>query len=78
MEKLALQQFRQETAELTSALKTKEMELGEQNTYVIREAGPPIDTDVGKILTLEAQIKELRSKIYAAAEKYGMSCVQLP
>lgn len=63
-DKQAVQQFTQETAALTSALKTKDIELREQHSY------DGIDTR--KVSALEEELKELKDKINAAAQKYGI------
>lgn len=63
-DKQAVQQFTQETAALTSALKTKDIELREQYSY------DGIDTR--KVSDLEEELKELKDKINAAAQKYGI------
>ena len=71
-DKQDVQQFTQETAALTSALKTKEIELSVQNLYTISEASRNAGPDYGKINALESEIKELKNKINAAAQKYGV------
>lgn len=63
-DKQAVQQFTQETAALASALKTKDIELREQYSY------DGIDTR--KVSALEEELKELKDKINAAAQKYGI------
>lgn len=66
-DKQAVQQFTQETASLTSELKAKDIELREQYAY------DGIDTH--KVSALEEELKELKDKINAAAQKYGIpSC----
>jgi hypothetical protein len=60
----AVQQFTRETAPLTSALKAKDTELREQYAY------DSIDTR--KVSTLEGELKELKDRINAAAQKYGI------
>lgn len=60
----SVQQFTQETAALSSALKAKDLKLRElalSDTYDIRQAD-----------ALEAGLKELKDKINAAAQKYGI------
>lgn len=63
-DKQAVQQFTQETAALTSALKAKDIELREQYAY------DSINTH--KVGELEGELKELKDKINAAAQKYGI------
>jgi cell shape-determining protein MreC len=63
-DKQAVQQFTQETVALTSALKTKDIELREQYSY------DAIDTR--KVSALEEELKDLKDKINAAAQKYGI------
>ncbi len=63
-DKQAVQQFTQETAALTSALKTKDIELREQYSYD--------GIDIRKVSALEEELKELKDKINAAAQKYGI------
>ena len=63
-EKQAVQQFTQETATLTAALKARDIELREQNSYD--------GIDANKVNALEAEIKDLKDKINAAASKYGI------
>lgn len=66
-DKQSVQQFTQETAALTSALKAKDMELREQYTY------DSIDTR--KVSVLEEELKELKNRIKVVAEKYDIpSC----
>lgn len=60
----AVQQFSQETAGLTSALKAKDLELRKQYTFN--------NIDINEINALEKEIKELNAKINAAAQKYGI------
>ena len=71
-DKQAVQQFKQETAALTSALETKEDELGDEYIYTISEASKLSGPDYRKINVLESEIKELKNKIDAAAKKYGV------
>lgn len=59
-----VQQFTQETATLSSALKAKDIELREQNSYDA--------IDMNKVDALEAELKELKGKIKAVAEKHGI------
>jgi len=62
-----VQKFTQETAALSSALKTADIELREQNSYE--------SIDSSRVNNLEAQLKELKGKIRVVAEKYGIpSC----
>ena len=63
-DKQAVQQFTQETAALTTALKTKDIELREEYSF------DGIDTH--KVSALEEELKELKDKINAAAQKYGI------
>ena len=66
-DKQVVQQFTQETATLSSALKAKDIELREQNSYD--------GIDMNKVNALEAELKELKGKIKAVAEKHGLpSC----
>lgn len=60
-----VQKLTQETAALSSALKAKDIELSEQNSYD--------SIDMNKVNNLEAELKELKGKIKVAAEKYGIS-----
>jgi len=60
----AIQQFTQETAPLSSALKAKDLELREQNSYD--------SIDIHKVSALESELKELKDKINAAADKFGI------
>lgn len=69
------QQFVKETAPLQSALKAKESELTAQSAYTISEESRNSTPDVAKINELESQIKELKGKINAAAQKYGAPVV---
>lgn len=63
-DKQVVQQFSQETSALSSALKTKDVELRELYSY------DSIDTR--KAGELEADIKELKNKIKVAGDKYGI------
>jgi peptidoglycan hydrolase CwlO-like protein len=63
-DKQAVQQFTQETASLTSELKAKDLELRELNGYD--------SYDIRKADQIEAELKELKNKINAAAQKYGI------
>jgi len=63
-EQQAIQQFTQETAPLNSALKAKDLELREQNSYD--------SIDIHKVSALESELKELKDKINAAADKLGI------
>lgn len=64
-DKQAVLQFTQETAALTIAMKTKDIELREQYSY------DSINTL--KVSALEDELKELKDKIDAAAQKYGIT-----
>lgn len=61
----AAQQFTQETAALSNALKAKDLELRELNSYD--------SIDVRKADELEAELKELKGKIKVVATKHGIS-----
>lgn len=64
-DKQAFQKFTQETAALSNTLKAKDLKLRElalYDTYDIRQAD-----------ALEAELKELKASINAAADKYGIS-----
>ena len=63
-DKQVSQQFSQETAGLTSALKAKDIELRELYSYD--------SIDIRKADELEVQIKELKGKIKIVAEKHGI------
>jgi len=63
--KSAYQQFIQESSELTNKLKNKEFELREQ--YSLSDY-----VDNYKVGELEADQKELKNKINAVAQKYGI------
>lgn len=66
-DKQVVQQFTQETAALSSALKAKDIELRELYGYD--------GIDIRKVNELEAELKELKGKIKVVAEKYGIpSC----
>jgi len=66
-DKQVVQQFSQETAGLTSALKAKDLELRELYGYD--------SYDTRKVDELEADIKGLKDKIKVVAEKYDIpSC----
>jgi peptidoglycan hydrolase CwlO-like protein len=66
-DKQVVQKFTQETAALSSALKAKDIELREQNSYD--------GINMNKVNDLEAELKELKGKIRVVAEKYGLpSC----
>lgn len=71
-DKLAVQQFTQETVALTSALKAKDVELQEQYAYRDWEGGTHEGIDVRKINALEMKMRELKDKINAAAQKNGI------
>lgn len=64
-DKQTVQQFTQETAELSSALKTKDLEL--RGLYIYD------GIDIRKVDQLEAEIKDLKGKIKTVADKYGIS-----
>jgi hypothetical protein len=64
-DKQAVQQFTQETAALSGALKTKDIELREQYSYD--------GIDIHKVNDLEVELMELKGKIRIAAEKYGIT-----
>lgn len=63
-DKQAIQQFTQETAALTSALKAKDIELRVQYSYD--------GSDTSKVSALEEELKELKDKVNAAAQKHGI------
>ena len=63
-DKQSVQQFTQDTSALSAELKTKEIELRELYGY------EGIDTQ--KVGKLEAELKELKGRINAAAQKYGI------
>lgn len=63
-DKQTVQQFTQETAALSDALKAKDSELRALYGYE--------GIDISKANALEAEIKELKSKIKVVAEKYGL------
>jgi hypothetical protein len=60
----AVQQFKGETASLAAELKAKDLEL--RNEYAM--AG----IDITRTGELESEIKELKARIQAVAEKHGM------
>ena len=60
----AVQQFTQETAALTGALKAKDIELREQYAYD--------SIDIRKVNSLERDLKELKAQINAAAQKHDI------
>jgi len=64
-EKQVLQQFSQETADLTTALKVKNFQLRELYSYD--------GLDVHKVNQLEEEIKDLKEKINLSANKLGVS-----
>ena len=64
VDKQAVQQFTQETAALTSALKAKDIELRVQYSYE--------GSDIRKVNALEEELKELKDRLNAAAQKYGI------
>lgn len=63
-DKQAVQQFTLETSELTRALNAKDVELREQYSYD--------GIDINKVSAIEAELKELKDKINAAAQKFGI------
>lgn len=63
-DKQVVQKFTQETAELSGALKAKDIELREQYSYN--------HINMNKVNSLEAELKELKAKIRVVAEKYGL------
>jgi len=63
-DKQAVQQFTQETAALSSALRAKDIELREQYTYE--------GIDIRKVSVLETELKDLKDKINVVAQKYGL------
>lgn len=64
-DKQAFQRFTQETAELSSTLKAKDLKLRELAAYD--------SYDMRKADALEAEMKELKARINSAAEKHGIS-----
>lgn len=64
-DKKGVQEFTQETAALSSALKAKDIELREQ---FLSDA-----IDPRKVDALEAELKELKNKLRIAGEKLGIS-----
>lgn len=74
-DKQAYQQFTRETASLTSLLKVKEMELHTMSSYDGIDFGYD-GNDSGKRGKLE-EIRELKNRINAAAQKLGIpACSQ--
>lgn len=64
VDKQVVSQFTQETATLTDTLKAKDLELrGQYSNDSI---------DIHKVNALESEIKELKDKINATANKYGI------
>ena len=63
-DKQVVQQFTQDTAELSSALKAKDIELREQYSYD--------GINMNKVNDLAAELKELKGRIKVAAEKQGL------
>lgn len=63
-DKQVVQQFTQETAALSSALKTKDIELRQLYGYD--------GIDLRKIDALESEIKDLKGQIRAVAGKYSI------
>lgn len=68
-DKQAYQQFTRETTGLASVLMSKDIELRVQYSY------DAIDTN--KVDLLEAELKELKGKINAAAQKHGIAVCSL-
>jgi peptidoglycan hydrolase CwlO-like protein len=64
-DKQSVQQFTQDTSALSTELTTKEIELRELYGYE--------GIDTLKVEKLEAELKELKSRINATAQKYGIS-----
>ena len=64
--------FLLETATLASALKAKEIELSEQNVYTVSESNSVPGFYNSKTSTLKSEIKEIKDRIKAAAQKYGV------
>lgn len=64
VDKQSVQQFTQETAKLSSALKAKDIELRDLNGYD--------SIDIHKVAKLEAELNDLKDKINAVAQKYGI------
>ncbi len=64
-DKQAVQQFTQETAALTSALRTRNIELREQYSHD--------SININQVSAIETELRELKDKINAAAQKYGIS-----
>lgn len=63
----SLQQFKQETAELSGTLKSKDRQLRELYTYD--------SIDIRKVKVLEDEMRELKDKIEATAQRHGIhSC----
>jgi len=60
----ALQQFNRDTANLTSALEVKDLELRQQFGYD--------SFDTQKVDRLENELKEMKGKIRHAAQKYNI------
>ncbi len=63
-DKQDVQQFKQETAELTRALNAKDIELREQYSYD--------HININQVNTIETELKVLKDNINAAAQKYGI------
>lgn len=64
-DKQAVQKFTQETAGLTREFKAKDIELREQYGYD--------GINIHKVGELEAELKGLKGRINAAAQKHGIS-----
>ena len=69
----AYKQFTSETSAVKAAIKAKEAELNEQYAYNGLESGTHDGIDVAKINKLEAEIKELKDKLYASAQKHNLT-----
>ena len=60
----AVQQFRSETAALADELKAKDIEL--RNVYAMEAV------DINRAGVLESELKELKARIHAVADKLGI------
>jgi hypothetical protein len=63
-DKQAVQQFTQETSELTGAIYAKDIELREQYSYD--------SIDINKVSAIETELREFKDKINTAAQKHGI------
>lgn len=63
-DKQIVEKFTQETTALSGALKAKDNELREQNSYD--------GIDINRVNKLEAELKELKGKLKVVADKYGL------